>query len=146
MATYKRDSVFGDHSSGPLIARGLNPWRGYAALSKSFLPLYGCRLPFKHGLAPGKDLAVSPPLCYPYGGAGPSSLGLGPPPPFGGGRHCSHLYPCGRRLLAATTLRSIYRNLRYIKCGCPDFPPSPSFTNNGTETENYNFQIKSFIH
>jgi len=38
-----------------------------------------------------KGLAVSPPLCYPYGGVGPTSLGLGPPSAFASGRFCSHL-------------------------------------------------------
>src|SRR3989344_4975130 len=50
-----------DHLSGPLIARGL----------KRHSPTFTS----EHDLAPSKDLAVSPPLSYPYRGVGPSSLG-----------------------------------------------------------------------
>ena len=58
----------------------------------------------EYDLAPGKDLAVSPPLCYPYHGVRPASLGLGLSDLFKSDRHCSHLYSYERRLLAATLL------------------------------------------
>jgi hypothetical protein len=64
-----------------------------------------------HGLAPGKDLAVSPPLFYPYRGAGPSTLGLGPPSAFALGRLCSHLsHYCGGPL--ARTFANFARRKR----------------------------------
>ena len=49
-----------------------------------------------------KGFAVAPPLFCPYGGVGPSTLGLGPSSAFAAERLCSHLYPCGRRALPAT--------------------------------------------
>ena len=52
------------HLSGPLIARGL-----VAALPA----MIACATIAEHGLALGKDFAVSLPLCCPYGGIGPSS-------------------------------------------------------------------------
>jgi hypothetical protein len=85
-----------DNLSGLLIARGLNPSinSGYAALSAPFST--------ELGLAPRKDLAVSLPPFYPYSGIRPPSLGLGLSGAFGSERHCSHLYACAWRLLAAT--------------------------------------------
>jgi hypothetical protein len=71
-----------------------------------------CAMIAEHGLALGKDFAVSLPLCCPYGGIGPSSSGWGPPRRFPRGRHCSHLYSYERRPLAATFLSSRAQRLR----------------------------------
>jgi hypothetical protein len=64
------------HSSVPLIARGLA--RLLAQTLCGTLPNVLADL-MEHGLALGKDFAVSLPLFCPYGGIGPSSSGLGPP-------------------------------------------------------------------
>ena len=101
------------HLSGPLIARGL-----VAALPA----MIACATIAEHGLALGKDFAVSLPLCCPYGGIGPSSSGWGPPRRFQHGRHCSHLYSCERRPLAATFLSGRATLARYADGECPDFP------------------------
>jgi len=67
-----------------------------------------------HGLALGKDFAVSLPLCSPYGGIGPSSSGRGPSGRFRPERHCSHLCSCERRLLAATFLSAQHNFFKVV--------------------------------
>jgi len=104
LATHKPDSVppsagwrsaDDNHLSGPSITLGLNPSLTLGICGTLwFAP--------EHDLAPRKDLAVSSPLFYPYGGTRPTSLGSGLPPAFTWGRFCSHLYAYARRLLAAT--------------------------------------------
>jgi hypothetical protein len=103
------------HSSVPLIARGLA--RLLAQTLCGTLPNVLADL-MEHGLALGKDFAVSLPLFCPYGGIGPSSSGSGPPGVFTLGRHCSHLCSCEWRLLAATFLSLLAQR------ECPDFPLS----------------------
>lgn len=63
--------------------------RAPAALSPATAPacnavaLRAGKLLASTALHSGKDLAVSLPLSYPYGGTGPSRVGWGPPLPFG---------------------------------------------------------------
>jgi len=52
---------------------------------------YLLRFREEYDLAPDKDLAVSFPLSYLYGGTKPATLRLGFPDPFEPERFCSHL-------------------------------------------------------
>ena len=71
-ATHKRDSVFDDNLSGPSITLRF----------MRHSPLFWLAKRAGLGLAPSKDLAVSPPLFYPYSGAGPVYVRMGSLRPF----------------------------------------------------------------
>jgi len=70
-----------DHLSSPSIALGVKrhklETRDWKLEAGNHFPVSSYPAPSRpeYGLAPGKDLAVSPPLFYPYGGVKPADLG-----------------------------------------------------------------------
>ncbi len=111
-AIRKPDSVFGSNLSGPSITLRL--------LRHSNSTFRNIDISSGTALHPGKDLAVSPLLSYPYSRVEPSTLGSGSSDFCKSDRHCSHLYSYLRRALPATLLSDSKSE------GCPDFPPCVS--------------------